>query len=262
VLEAQPRILPQFDAELSRPVSRRLAELGVTVLNDARAKGLSADKRALLVEMSDGKEIALKADTILVTVGREPAIEGFGLETLDLDRNGKFIRIDEQCRTSMRGVYAIGDVTGEPMLAHRAMAQGEMVAEQIAGHKRGWDKVCVPAICFTDPEIVAVGMTARETEAAGIDALTGAFPFKANGRALTLGRGDGLIRIVARRDNHLLLGIHGVGTGIAELAAAFTTAIEMRARVEDVAGIIHAHPTQSEAFHAAALKSLGRAIHI
>lgn len=262
VVEAQARILPQYDAELSQPVSKRLKELGVTLLTGAKAKGLSPDGNALVVETADGTESTLLADKILVTVGRMPAVESWGLERLDLDRNGAFIRIDDHCRTSMRGIYAIGDVTGEPMLAHRATAQGEMVAEIVAGRKRAWDKVAIPSICFTDPEVIAAGLSLAEAEAAGIGVATGVFPFRANGRALTLGRDDGFVRVIARSDNHVLLGIQGVGAGIAELSAAFSTALEMGARLEDVAGIVHAHPTQSEAFHEAALKALGHAIHI
>ena len=262
VVEAEARILPQYDAELSEPVAKRLRELGVTVLTGAKAKGLAANGASLAIETADGRQTTLAADKILVTVGRKPATSGFGLELLDLDMNGPFIRIDDHCRTSMRGILAIGDVTGEPMLAHRAIAQGEMVAEILAGKKRAWDKACIPAICFTDPEIATAGLSPNEAKANGLDIKTDFFPFRANGRALTLDREDGFIRIVARADNHALLGIQGVGSGIAELSAAFALAIEMGARLEDVAATVHAHPTQSEAFHEAALKSLGHAIHI
>jgi dihydrolipoamide dehydrogenase len=162
----------------------------------------------------------------------------------------------------MRGVYAIGDVTGEPMLAHRAMAQGEMVAEIVAGEKRAWDKVCIPAICFTDPEIVTAGLSLEEARASGTEIKTGYFPFRANGRAMTMTDESGFVRVVARADNHLLLGIQGVGSGIAELSAAFSLALEMRARLEDVAGTIHAHPTRSESFVEAALGALSHSIHI
>src|ERR1700730_8871983 len=148
------------------------------------------------------------------------------------------------------------------MLAHRATAQGEMVAEIIAGEKRSWDRVCIPAVCFTDPEIVSAGLSPEEARAAGIEIQTGHFPFQANGRAMTLERDAGFIRVVARADNHLLLGIQGVGAGIAELSAVFSLAIEMGARLEDVAATLHAHPTQGEGFHEAALKQLGHAIHI
>jgi dihydrolipoamide dehydrogenase len=262
VVEAQPRILPQYDAELSRPVAKRLRELGVDVLTGARAKGLDSSSGALRIDTADGQARTIPADRILVAVGRRPLIEGWGLEELDLDRSGPFIRIDEHCRTSMRGVYAIGDVTGEPMLAHRAMAQGEMVAEIIAGHKRAWDKVCIPAVCFTDPEIVSAGLSRSEAEAAGFEVREGIFPFQANGRAMTLGDETGFIRVVARADNHVLLGIQGVGAGIAELSAGFGLALEMGARLEDVAATVHVHPTQSEGLREAALKALGHAIHI
>ncbi|QOZ26767.1 dihydrolipoyl dehydrogenase [Bradyrhizobium sp. CCBAU 51753] len=262
VVEAAPRILPQYDGELSAPVGRSLSALGVTVLTGAKAKALAADGKALAVETASGEQTSLEADKILVTVGRRPATSGFGLETLDLDTIGPFLRIDDRCRTSMRGVFAIGDVTGEPMLAHRAMAQGEMVAEIVAGRRRAWDRVSIPAICFTDPEIVTVGLAPSEASGRGFEIKTDHFPFRANGRALTLEHEDGFIRTVARADNHLLLGIQGVGAGIAELSAAFSLALEMGARLDDVAMTIHAHPTQSEGFHEAALKSLGHAIHI
>jgi dihydrolipoamide dehydrogenase len=262
VVESEPRILPQYDGDLSGPVARHLRVLGVAVLTGAKAKALAADGTALATETADGGQTTLEADKILVTVGRKPATTGFGLDLLDLDMDGPSIRIDDGCRTSMRGVFAIGDVTGEPMLAHRAMAQGEIVAEIIAGRRRAWDRISIPAICFTDPEIVTVGLSPSEASSEAFEIKTDLFPFKANGRALTLDREDGFIRTVARADNHLLLGIQAVGAGIAELSAAFSLALEMGARLEDIAMTIHAHPTQSEAFHEAALKSLGHAIHI
>ncbi len=262
VVEAQSRILPQYDSELTRPVVRRLRELGIDVLTGAKTMGLTAKGDALSVEAADGRISTLLADKILVTVGRKPATEGWGLDAIDLDMDGAFLRIDDRCRASMRGIYAIGDVTGEPMLAHRAMAQGEMVAELVAGEKRSWDKRCVPAVCFTDPEIVTAGMSPEAAEAAGIACVTGLFPFQANGRAMTLEQEAGFIRVVARTDNHVLLGIQGVGTGIAELSAAFSLAIEMGARLEDVAATIHAHPTQSESLVEAAFKALGHPLHI
>jgi dihydrolipoamide dehydrogenase len=217
---------------------------------------------ALLVETEAGSEVSLEADKILVTVGRRPVTQGWGADELVLDRDGAFIRIDEKCQTSMRGIYAIGDVTGEPMLAHRAMAQGEMVAEIVAGHRRVWDKQAIPAVCFTDPEIVAVGLTPDEARRGGREIRIGQFPFTANGRSMTKAGEDGFVRVVARADNHLVLGIQAVGQGVSELSAAFGLALEMGARIEDIAGTIHAHPTQGEAFQEAALKALGRELHI
>jgi dihydrolipoamide dehydrogenase len=262
VVEAEGRILPQYDAELTRPVMKRLADLGVTVLTSVKAKGVTSKGDALRIETVSGDEQKIEAEKILVTVGRRPLVEGWGLEELDLDRVGKFIKIDDQCRTSMRGVYAIGDVTGEPMLAHRAMAQGEMVAEIVAGHKRSWDKRCIPAVCFTDPELVTVGLSPDEARKVSPEVKIGIFPFTANGRAMTMLAEEGFVRVVARADNHLVLGIQAVGQGISELAAAFALAIEMGARLEDITGTIQAHPTQGEGFHEACLKALGHALHI
>ncbi|HEY0424974.1 MAG TPA: dihydrolipoyl dehydrogenase [Rhodopila sp.] len=262
VVEAESRILPQYDAELTRPVARRLRELGVEVLTGAKAKGFGRDRNALSTETADGEGRALPFDRVLVTVGRKPATEGWDLDAIDLDMDGPFLRIDDKCRTSMRGVYAIGDVTGEPMLAHRAMAQGEMVAELVAGENRSWDKRCIPAVCFTDPEIVTAGLSPEQAEATGIKFVTGLFPFQANGRAMSLESEAGFIRVVARADNHLLLGIQGVGSGIAELSAGFSLALEMAARLEDVAGTIHAHPTLGEGFLESVHMALGSPIHI
>ena len=262
IVEALPHILPQYDAELARPVAQRLREIGVTVLTGARAGGTTAEGNVLIVETADGQSIPLPADKILVAVGRKPRTQDWGLDAIDLDMDGPFIRIDNKGRTSMRDVYAIGDVTGEPMLAHRASAQGEMVAEVIAGKQRAWDKVCIPAICFTDPEIVVAGLTPREARASRMAIKTDVFPFRANGRAMTLETDAGFIRLVARADNHLLLGMQAVGAGVAELSAIFSLALEMGARLEDLAATIFAHPTLSEAVLEGALKTLGHPIHI
>lgn len=262
VVEYAPRILPQYDADLTRPVMTRLEELGIRVLTQTRAVGLDSGGTGLVTANPDGKEETIAADRILVTVGRRPATEGWGLDQLDLSMNGAFIRIDDACRTSMRGVFAIGDVTGEPMLAHRAMAQGEMVAEIVAGHKRKWDKACIPAVCFTDPELVVAGKTPEQAQAEGMDVTVSQFPFRANGRAMTMERDDGFVRIVARADNHVIVGLQGVGHGIAELAAAFGLAIEMGALLEDIAATVHAHPGLGEALQEAALSGLGHAIHL
>jgi dihydrolipoamide dehydrogenase len=177
------------------------------------------------VRTAKADEFVLPADRVLVAVGRQPRTQGFGLETLRLDMAGGALRIDEQCRTSMRNVWAIGDLTGEPMLAHRAMAQGELVAEVIAGHKRRFTPAAIPAICFTDPEVVTVGLSPAAAQEAGFDCMTAAFPFSANGRAMTLESTDGFVRVVARRDNHLVLGWQAVGRAVSELASGFSQSI-------------------------------------
>jgi dihydrolipoamide dehydrogenase len=162
----------------------------------------------------------------------------------------------------MRNVWAIGDATGEPMLAHRASAQGEMVAEIIGGAKRRFAPAAIPAVVFTDPEVVTAGHSPAEAEGAGIDCIDAQFPFSANGRALTLEGGDGFVRVVARRDNHLIVGWQAVGREVSELAAAFVQSIEMGARLEDVAGSIHAHPTLGEAVQEAAMRALGHSLNV
>jgi dihydrolipoamide dehydrogenase len=262
VVEAQDRILPAYDDELARPVARRLRMLQVEVLTKARALGLSEAGDALLVEREGAGRRSIAADRVLVAVGRRARLAGFGLERLDLSLQGTFVQIDERCATSMRNVWAVGDLTGEPMLAHRAMAQGAMVAELIAGHRRVFDKVAIPAVCFTDPEIVTVGLSPEEARQAGREVLTAQFPLQANGRALTLRAEEGFVRVTARADNHLVLGVAAVGAGVSELASAFSLALEMGARLEDIGGTIHAHPTLGEAFHEASLRALGEALHI
>jgi dihydrolipoamide dehydrogenase len=261
VVEAAERILPQYDAELTRRVMARLGRLGVEVLLNAKAVGLDRSGPALRIERGDGREARLAADRILVTVGRRPRITGFGLEELDLRMSGNAIEIDDQCRTSMRNVWAVGDVTGEPMLEHRAVAQGEMVAEIIAGEKRSFDKVTIPAVCFTDPEIVSAGLSPEVARAAGYTIKTATFPFTANGRAMTLEAEDGFVRIVARADNHVVLGLQAVGQGVSELSGGFALALEMGARLEDIAATVHVHPTLGECLREAALVALGHGLH-
>ena len=260
LIEALDRMLPQYDAELTRPLATHVNGMGIEVRLGAKARGLDPSG-ALKVELADGSEARLAADKYLVTVGRRPRITGFGLEELDLTMNGSAIEIDDQCRTSMRNVWAVGDVTGEPMLEHRAVAQGEMVAEIMAGQKRAFESVAIPAVCFTDPEIVSVGLSPDGARSSGHGVKVGSFPLSANGRAMTIDASDGFVRIVARADNHVVLGIQAVGQGVSELSAGFALALEMGARLEDIAATIHVHPTLSECLREAALAALGHGLH-
>jgi dihydrolipoamide dehydrogenase len=262
VVEATDRVLPAYDEELTRPVLAALKKLGVVLHLRCSVQGLTDAGNALRVRSATADEFTLPADQVLVAVGRRPRTEGFGLENLRLDMNGRAVKIDDQCRASMRDVWAIGDVSGEPMLAHRGMAQGEMVAEIIAGKRRRFAPAAIPAVCFTDPEVVVAGLSPGEAEEAGLACITSAFPFAANGRAMSLESTDGFVRVVARKDNHLIVGWQAVGRGVSELAAAFSQSIEMGARLEDVGGTIHAHPTLGEAVQEAALRALGHALHV
>jgi dihydrolipoamide dehydrogenase len=260
VVEALDRILPLYDKDLVAPVAKWLKQNGVELHLGARAGAF--EKGALHVETHEGKTVKLSADKVLVTVGRKPNTQGWGLEKMGVDLAGRFVKVDSQCRTSMRNVWAIGDLVGEPMLAHKASAQGEVVAEIIAGARRAFDPVAIAAVCFTEPEIVSAGLSPDEAKAAGHDIVVGQFPFQANGRSLSMDSGEGFVRIVARKADHRVLGVAAVGAHVSELSGEFAHALEMGAVLEDVAGTIHVHPTLSEAFHESALKALGHAIHI
>jgi dihydrolipoamide dehydrogenase len=263
IVETADRILPRYDSALTRPVRRWLERNKVTLHLGVKVTGLDAEGR-LAVENANGEKLALAADKILVTVGRRPQTQGWGLENMGVDMAGPFAKVDEQCRTAMRNVWAIGDLVGEPMLAHKASAQGAMVAEIIAGHRRHFDPASVAAICFTEPEIVVAGMSPDEAKEAGENIVTGQFPLSASGRALSLEAAEdgGFVRIVARNDDQRILGIQAVGRGIAELAGEFAHALAMGAVLEDVAGTIHVHPTLGESLGEAALLALGRGLHI
>lgn len=262
IVEATGRVLPAYDEELTRPVLAGLRRLGVTLHLDCQALGLDGAGTGLRVRSSNADEYVLPADHVLVAAGRRPRTTGFGLESLALAMDGGAIRVDAQCRTSMRNVYAIGDLTGEPMLAHRAMAQAEVVAEAVAGRRARFAPVAVPAVCFTDPEVVVAGITPAEASRHAQEVLVEQFPFAANGRALSMEAGEGFVRVVARKDNHLVLGWQAVGQGVSELASVFSHSLEMGETLEDVAGVIHAHPTLGEAVAEAALRALGRAVHV
>ena len=202
VVEAAQRVLPSYDEELTQPVLEALKRSGVVLHLGCSVAGYDA-QQGVHVRNARADEFALPAERVLVAVGRRPRTQGFGLEGLQLDMAGRFVAVDAHCRTSMRNVWAIGDVTGEPMLAHRAMAQGECVAEQIAGKNRRFEPMAIPAVCFTDPEVVVVGQTPPQAEAAGVEAITATFPFAANGRAMTLEATGGFVRVVARKSDHL-----------------------------------------------------------
>ncbi len=200
---------------------------------------------------------------MLVTVGRRPRTEGWGLENMGVAMAGPFVKIDDRCATSMKNVWAVGDLTGEPMLAHKGSAQGEVVAEIIAGHDKRFDPVTIAAVCFTEPEIVSAGLGPLDV-AGRDDVITAVFPLAAIGRALAIEAGEdgGFVRVLASKADHRLLGVQAVGQHVAELSNSFAQMLEMGAVLEDVAGVIHVHPTLGEAFHEASLRALGHAIHI
>jgi dihydrolipoamide dehydrogenase len=264
-VEALDRILTLFDRPLLKPVEQWLKQHKIAVHLNTKAQRLIEDGngRALEVAAADGTLSTLPCDKVLVAVGRRPATQGWGLERMAVDMNGPFVRVDERCHTSMRNVWAIGDLVGEPMLAHKASAQGEMVAEIIAGQRRSFNPVAIAAVCFTEPELVGCGLSPDEAKAQGIEVVVGQFPFAANGRSLAMesGTDGGFVRVTARADNHVVVGIHAVGAHVSELSGEFALALEMGARLEDLSGTIHVHPTMTETLPEAALAALGHAIH-
>ena len=263
-------VLPLFDKELRRPLELFLKKNKIKVHTGVFAKGSEETKDGKVQlnfidkdEEDESKMQHVVADKVLVTVGRKPSSTGLEATGVALDERG-FVKVNDRCETNMKGVYAIGDLCnlGE-MLAHVASFQGEMVAELIAGHRRAYDPVAVPAIVFTEPEIVSVGLSPDQAKEAGHPIITGKFPLGANGRALTqeAEKSAGFIRVVAREDDHRILGIQGVGTHISELVGEWTLALEMGAVLEDIAHTIHAHPTMTEMTHEGVLDTLGHAIH-
>jgi len=261
VVEALNRILPLYDDALTRPVKSWLEKAGVTLHLGAKAQ---AFENGELVVDKGGEILRLPADKLLVTVGRRPRTQGWGLEAMGLDMAGAFVKVNDRMETAMRGVYAIGDLVGEPMLEHKAAAQAHVAVETIAGQSRTFAPNAIAAVCFTEPEIVSCGLSPAEAEAQGIEVISAVFPFAANGRALSMEAGDGggFTRVVARKSDHRVIGLQAVGQHVSELAGEFCMGVEMGAVLEDLAGTIHVHPTLSETVHEAALRALGHPIHI
>ncbi|CAN5536529.1 dihydrolipoyl dehydrogenase [soil metagenome] len=269
VVEANKGLLVGLaDPECVQVVARKLKKNGVDVMLEAKAKGWkkSAGKAGgveVTIEVG-GKEQTLKADKVLVTVGRRPNsdqanIKGVGIV---IDEKG-FVKVNAQRRTNVPNIFAIGDIACQPMLAHKASYEGVMVAEIMGGLKRAFEVKTVPSVIFVDPEIAAAGMTEDECKAAGYNELkVGKFPFAANGRAVSLMETDGFIKIIADAKTNIVLGVHIVGPEASNLISEAVLAIEMGARVEDIALSIHPHPTLGETMMEAAEATLGHAIHI
>ncbi|HWU85624.1 MAG TPA: dihydrolipoyl dehydrogenase [Kofleriaceae bacterium] len=266
VVEATPSLLGTMDKDCVAVVARKLKKMGVEVMLEAKAKGWEdrGDRAVLSAELAGGKAAAIDADKILLSVGRRPNTEDLGLDAVGvaLDRRG-FIIADDHLRTNVGGIYAIGDVIGGMMLAHKATKEGEVVAEIIAGHEAAFDVRAIPAVVFTDPEIASAGLTEDEARAKGHAQLkVGKFPFAALGRALSVNDTEGFVKVVADAGTGEVLGVHIVGNGGSDLISEAALAIEMGAVVDDLRLTIHPHPTLSEAVMEASAAALGEAIHI
>jgi dihydrolipoamide dehydrogenase len=266
VVEAQKGLLIGLaDSECVQVVQRRLKKAGVEFVMEAKAKSWSKSGQGVEVTIEvAGKEQKLKADKVLVTVGRKPNSDQCNLKGIGLEIDGKgFVKVNSQRRTNLSHIFAIGDLACQPMLAHKASYEGVLVAEVIAGHNRAYDVKTVPSVIFVDPEIASAGWTEEEAKLNGHAELkVGKFPFAANGRAVSLMETDGFVKMIADAKTGILLGVHIVGPEASNLISEAALAIEMGARLEDVALTIHPHPTLGETMMEAAEAALGHAIHI
>ena len=251
LVEMTDGLLPGVDRALVHPLARRCEKLFAQIRLGARVTSL-VERGSAIEARFDGDGVAA-FDRVLVAVGRQPASAGLGLEYTRVSADARgFIGVDDHCRTTDPAIYAVGDVTGEPMLAHRAMRQGKVAAEVMAGRPAAFDNVVVPAVVFTDPEVAWCGLTESEAEREGRTVKVAKREWAAAGRALTLGRTDGLTKLIADPDSGRVLGVGIVGPGAGELIAEGALAVETALTVEDLAATIHAHPTLSETLMEAA----------
>ncbi|MDH2373188.1 dihydrolipoyl dehydrogenase [Cobetia sp. 3AK] len=264
VLEAVDSFLPMVDAAVAKEAQKLLKKQGLDIKLGARVTGSDIKDSEVVVKYTDASgEQEQTFDKVIVAVGRRPYTQSL-LDSdvgINLDERG-FIHVDDQCATSVPGVYAIGDVVRGPMLAHKASEEGVMVADIIAGHKAEMNYDAIPSIIYTFPEVAWVGKTEQQAKAEGIEVKTGSFPFAASGRAMANNATEGLAKIIADAETDRVLGVHIIGQHAGELIAQGVTALEFGASAEDLALICTAHPTLSEAVHEAALAVDGHAIHI
>ena len=265
VVEMTDQLLPGIDPDLVQVVQRALQKRGVEMHLRAKVSELrhEGDRVRISVTPEQGQGMTLEADRVLVAVGRRPNTDDLGLERTKVQRDARgIIQVDAQRRTADAHIYAVGDVTGEPMLAHKAAREGKVAAEVIAGEPAAFDNVTVPAVVFTDPEIDFCGLSEEQARAAGYRVKVGKFPFRALGRALTLNHPEGFVKVIADAERELLLGVRMVGPGVSDLISEAVLGLEMGAQLEDLAVSIHPHPTLPEALAEAAEVALQRAIHV
>ena len=264
VLEGLARILNGVDAECAELVARQIKKDGGEIHTGAKAVGWEERGGVAVVKAEIGGKIhEFEADVILVAVGRRPVTQGLAIEKSGVKVGERgFIPVDERQQTNVPGIYAVGDVVGQPMLAHKASHEGEVVAEVIAGKKAVNDARQIPNVVFTEPEIASAGLTAEEAEKAGHKVNVGKFPFAASGRAMAIGETGGFVKVVTDAGNNRLLGVHIVGPEASDLISEGSLAIEMGAFAEDLSLTIHPHPTLGEAVMEAAKHALGEAVHV
>lgn len=265
IIEGMDTVLPGFDKDMTRLVSKNMAKTGIEIVTNAKAESAVQTDKEVTVKYSVGGETKeISADYLLVTVGRRPNTDGeLGLDLIgvELDDRG-LVKVDHQGRTNIPTIFAIGDIVPGLALAHKASYEGKVAAEAIAGLTSVVDYKVMPAVVFTDPECSSVGLTEKEAKDKGFKVKAGKFPFAGNGRAVSLNAPDGFIKIVANSENNLVLGAQIVGIEASNLIAELGLAIEMGATLEDIALTIHAHPTLGEIVMEAAELVEGHPIHV
>ncbi|WP_050181572.1 dihydrolipoyl dehydrogenase [Domibacillus robiginosus] len=264
ILEGAPEILGGFEKQMSAIVKRNMKKKGIEIVTKAMAKSAVETENGVKVTYeAGGKEETIEADYVLVTVGRRPNTDEMGLEGIGVKVAERgLVEVDKQCRTSVANIYAIGDIISGPPLAHKASYEGKIAAEAIAGEKSEVDYLAIPAVCFTEPELATVGYSEAQAKEENIEIVSAKFPFAANGRALALNSTDGFVKVVARKEDGLIIGAQIAGSGASDMVAELGLAIEAGMTLEDVAMTIHAHPTLAEMTMEAAEVALGTPIHI
>jgi dihydrolipoamide dehydrogenase len=264
ILEGSDRLISVIDKDVVDVVAKRLEHFNVTIHYNAKALSSKIENEKVQVEYeTQGKKETIEVEKVLVVVGRKPNGHNLGLTHIgvEIDEKG-FIKVNNQMRTTHKHIYAIGDVVGNPMLAHKAMREAKIAAEAIAGKPVAFDNQVIPSVVYNDPEIVSVGLTVDQAKEQGREVIEEKFPYAALARAHMFNRTDGFIKMIADKNSHRILGVHAVGPHVSEIVAEATLAIEMGAKVEDLAFTIHPHPTISEGMGEVAETLLGSAIHI
>jgi len=264
IIEGGKDILAGFEKQMTAVVKKGLKAKGVEVVVGASAKGVEETDNGVIVTYEvGGEEKTVEANYVLVTVGRRPNTDEMGLQEIGIEFGERgLINVDKQCRTNIPNIYAIGDIVAGPQLAHKASYEGKVAAEAIAGEPSIVDYLAIPAVCFTDPELATVGYSEEQAKAEGIEVKAAKFPFAANGRALALNATEGFVKLVARKEDGLLIGAQIVGVGASDMIAEMGLAIEAGMTAEDIALTIHAHPTLGEITMETAEVLLGNPIHI
>ena len=264
VVELMPTILPGNDEDIIKEADKTFRKQGLDLRVGTKVTNAKIEAKRILVEIEkDGKKENLDADYVLVSIGRKPVLTGIDAQALGLKlgKRGE-VQVDAQMRTNLPNVYAIGDVVGGKLLAHKAEEEGVIATEVMAGHKVHMDYTSMPSVVYTWPEIATVGLAQHEVEASGRKYKVGRFPFSANGRARTAGDTTGFVKFIADAESDELLGAHMIGPNVSELIQEAVLAFEYRGSSEDIGITVHSHPTLSEAVKEAALGVLGRSIHI